>query len=103
MGPSPYADYPPPLSPEQERYVLATIKNWCIQHGLAVRPSSAFISEDTDKSRVLATNAPVTLFPSLFPRDCFEQSQLLQKVYNELYAAISNDGEWIEEVMRGWV
>lgn len=96
-----YAEYPPAISAEQEEYLLATVKDWSIQHGLAVRPSAVFVSKDIDKSRVLATTAPVTLFPSPFPKECFEQGRLLQTTYNELYAAISNDEEWIEDIMTG--
>lgn len=101
MHASPYADYPPAISCEQEEYILNTIKDWSIQHGLAVRPSSSFVPEDINHSGVLATTAPITLFPSPFPRSCFRQGELLQTVYNELYAAISNDEEWIEEIMKG--
>ncbi len=96
-----YEKYPPSISPEQEDYILSTIKDWSIQHGLAVRPSPSFVPEEIDGSEVLATTAPVTLFPSPFPENCFRQGQLLQTTYNELYAAISNDEQWIEEIMKG--
>lgn len=101
MYASVYEKYPPPISPEQEEYILGTIKDWSTQHGLAVRPSPSFIPQEIDRSGVLATTAPVTLFPSPFPEDCFRQGQLLQSTYNELYAAISNDEQWIEQIMKG--
>ena len=101
MHASAYANYPPSVSHEQEEYILKTIKDWSIQHGLAVRPSSLFVPDSIDSSRVLATTAPVTLFPSPFPEACFRQGRQLQTTFNELYAAISNDGEWIEEIMKG--
>lgn len=101
MGSSPYASYPPSISREQEKYILKTIKDWSIQHGLAVRPSSSFVPEDADHSGVLATTAPVTLFPSPFPESCFRQGQLIQTTFNELYAAISNDEDWLAQVMKG--
>jgi glutathione synthase len=98
---SPYAEYPPSLSREQEEYIINTIKDWSIQRGLAVRPSSSFISQEIDHAGVLATTAPVTFFPSPFPETCFQQGRSLQTTFNELYAAISNDEEWIEEIMKG--
>jgi glutathione synthase len=101
MGLFSYVDYPPPISPEQEEYILSTIKDWSIQHGLAVRPPPSFVPERLDGSGVLATTAPVTIFPSPFPETCFEQARLLQTAYNELYAAISNDEGWIEEMVKG--
>ncbi len=97
----PYANYPPPVSREQEECILSTIKDWSIQHGLTVRPPSSFVPAEVDKSGVLATTAPVTLFPSPFPESCFRQGHSLQTTYNQLYAAISNDEVWIEEIMKG--
>lgn len=96
-----YANYPPAVSREQEEYIITTIKNWTIQHGLVVRPSSSFVSDEIDAFRILATSAPVTLFPSPFPESCFRQGKLLQTTFNEIYAAISNDEEWVEEIMNG--
>lgn len=101
MDPHPYASYPPSISCEQEEYILNSIKNWSIQHGLAVRPSSSFVPEGIDSSGVLATTAPVTLFPSPFPENCFRQGKLIQTTFNELYAAISDDEDWLAEIMKG--
>ena len=101
MQASQYVNYPPSITAEQEQYAVNTIKDWSIQHGLAVRPSPSVVPEGIDKSGVLATTAPVTVFPSPFPRTCFLQGQSLQTTYNELYAAISSDEEWLEEVIKG--
>ena len=100
MAASIYPDYPPSLSLEQMDYLLSNIKDWSILNGLAVRPSSSFVSETTDPSRSLAITAPVTLFPSLFPRACFEEARAIQTAYNELYACIANDEEWLGEVVK---
>lgn len=95
-----YTDYPPSLTPEQEEYLVQTVKNWTIEHALTVRPSTAIVSGEVNPKNVLATNAPVTLFPSPFPKACFEQARYLQKLYNELYAAIANDQKWLEDVLK---
>ena len=95
-----YPDYPPILDSEQLDYLLSNIKDWSILNGLAVRPSSSFVSEELDPSRSLAVTAPVTLFPSLFPRACFEEARAIQIAYNELYACIANDEEWLGEVVK---
>ncbi|KAF2736941.1 glutathione synthetase large chain [Polyplosphaeria fusca] len=94
------SDYPPDLSPEEEHYLLTNVKDWSIAHGLAVRPASAFVSGEQDPSGVLATTAPVTLFPSLFPQSCFEQGLGIQTAYNELYSAIARDEEWIRGIVE---
>ena len=43
--------------------------------------------------------APITLYPSLFPRSCFETAQQLQPSYNLLYASIANDVGFLEEAI----
>ena len=95
-----YADYPPTITSEQEEHLVQAVKDWSIEHGLTVRPSPAFISESNNPHNVLATNAPVTLFPSPFPRSCFEDAQSIQRLYNELYAAIATDDAWLETIVQ---
>ena len=100
MAASIYPNYPPELTPEQEEYLLFNLNNWSIAKGLAVRPSTSFVSEKIDPSGVLAVTAPVTLFPSPFPKACFEEARSIQTAYNELYAAIASDEEWLGDVIR---
>ena len=100
MADSIYTNYPPSLSPAQQEYLVTTIKDWAIHNGLAVRPNPSNLPEGADSNRVLATNAPVTLFPSPFPKACFEEAQALQTVYNELYAAITCNEEWLGKVIE---
>lgn len=100
MAASIYPDYPPQMTSEESQYLLSNLKDWSIAHGLAVRPSPAFVAEEIDPSGVLANTAPVTLFPSPFPAACFEEARDIQKSYNELYAAISQDEEWLSEIVE---
>ncbi|KAA8647618.1 glutathione synthase [Aspergillus tanneri] len=100
MGESIYANYPPPLSPAQKDFLVTTIKDWAAQNGLMVRPAPSFIPRESDSRGVLATNAPVTLFPSPFPRACFEEAKALQTVYNHLYAVITCNEEWLGKIME---
>ncbi|KAF2457159.1 glutathione synthetase large chain [Lineolata rhizophorae] len=99
-SPTIYPEYPPSLNREQETFLLAELKDWTIAHGLAVRPPPSFIPGSQDPSGVLATTAPVTLFPSPFPRDAFDRGLQIQTAYNELYAAVSRDEEWLEEIVK---
>ncbi|KAK5109506.1 hypothetical protein LTR62_006958 [Meristemomyces frigidus] len=91
-----YPAYPPDLTAEQEAYLLTNVKDWSIAHGLAVRPTPAYVPTKQDPSGALATTAPVTLFPSLFPRVCFEQAKGVATAYNELYSAIASDEGWLK-------
>jgi len=98
-----WGSYPPKTSDEQLDYLAQTVKDWTIFNGLTVRPNPSFINDETNSNHVLATNAPVTLYPSPFPRECFEQAQRLQALYNELYAAIASDEAWLGQIMQEYV
>jgi hypothetical protein len=100
MAASIYPDYPPSLTSEQSEYLLSNIKDWSILNGLAVRPALSYVSESVDPSRSLAVTAPVTLFPSLFPRACFEEARAIQTAYNELYALVARDERWLQEIVE---
>jgi glutathione synthase len=94
------SDYPPELSSAEEQYLLANLKDWSIAHGLAVRPAPSFVQPSQDPSGVLASTAPVTLFPSLFPRSCFEEGLSIQRAYNELDCAIARDEAWLQSIIE---
>ncbi|KAF4121248.1 glutathione synthase [Geosmithia morbida] len=93
-------EYPPQLKGEEQRHLIDTVKDWTIGNGLAVRPPPAVIPSEVDPNGVSAVSAPVTLFPSPFPRVCFEQGVLAQKSYNELYSAVSRDEKFLEEMVK---
>jgi glutathione synthetase len=95
-----YPDYPPALSEERQKYLLFDVKDWSISFGLAARPSPSFVPLDVDPEGVLATTAPVTLFPSLFPRSCFDEALAIQTTYNKLYSAIARDEAWLEPIIE---
>ncbi len=92
-------NYPPNLTDEQSKFLTSTVKDWSIAHGLAVRPATAFTEEGHDPNGALATTAPVTLFPSLVPLNCFHETLMIQTAYNELYAAVARDEQWLGEVV----
>lgn len=100
MADSIYSQYPPQLSPAQKDFLVTSVKDWAAQNGLLVRPAPSFVSKETNPHGVLATNAPLTLFPSPFPRSCFEEATELQTAYNRLYAAITCNEEWIGKIME---
>ncbi|KAK4984325.1 Glutathione synthetase [Elasticomyces elasticus] len=100
MAPQLYPRYPPELTQSQSDYLLSNIKDWSIAHGLAVRPSTSFVPGGQDSTGALATTAPVTLFPSLFPRACFVEALSIQTAYNELYAAIAQDERWLQGIVE---
>jgi hypothetical protein len=92
--------YPPEEGSEKISHLVSLIKDWTIAHGLAVRPPPAFVTTANDPHSVLATSAPVTLFASPFPRVCFDQARSIQKAYNELYASISQDEDFLKGIVE---
>lgn len=92
--------YPPPLSPSGSEQLRAAIKDWSIAHGLAVRPPPSLVAAEADPHGILATTAPVTLFPSPFPKACFEQAKSIQKAYNNLYASIAQSEDFLQEMVH---
>jgi glutathione synthase len=91
--------YPPDLEVVELERLLDVVEDWTIAHGLAVRPSPAVVDTEPSVSRILATSAPVTLFPSPFPRACFEEARRVQRPYNELYARVSRDDAYLAKVV----
>lgn len=100
MAASIYPNYPPELEEQQLTNLLITLNDWSIAHGLAVRPSPAFVPKASDPQGVLAVTAPVTLFPSPFPKACFQEATKIQNAYNELYASISQDEDWLGDIVK---
>ena len=79
---------------------MDTIKDWSIGNGLAIRPPPTVIASEADPQGIAAVSAPVTVFPSPFPRVCFEQGKTAQTSYNELYAAVSQDEKFIQKTVE---
>ncbi|PCD40675.1 hypothetical protein FGRA07_01946 [Fusarium graminearum] len=93
-------EYPPTLKTEEKDALIETVKDWSIGNGLAVRPPPTVIAAEADPKSIAATNVPVTLFPSPFPNQCFSQGKAVQKTYNELYASVSRDEEFLAQVVK---
>ncbi|SCN65516.1 related to glutathione synthase [Fusarium fujikuroi] len=92
--------YPPNLKTEEKDALIETVKDWSIGNGLAVRPPPTVIAAEADPKSIAAINVPVTLFPSPFPKQCFAQGKAVQKTYNELYASVSRDEEFLAQVVK---
>ncbi len=97
------ADYPPEITANEEARLAEVAKDWALAHGLTVRPPPAVVAAEADPQSILATAVPVTLFPSPFPKVCFEQGIAVQEAYNQLYASISQDEEFLARMVTEYV
>lgn len=100
MSPLTASSYPPVLDDQESERLVQIVKDWTVGNGLAVRPPASVTPAEVDPRGILATSAPVTLFPSPFPQICFEQAKAVQTAYNELYARISQDEDFISGVVQ---
>lgn len=94
------SSYPPEITASEGERLTEVVKDWSIAHGLTVRPPPAVIAAEADPGNILATAVPVTLFPSPFPKVCFDQGVHVQKAYNELYASISRDESFLAQIVK---
>lgn len=92
--------YPPQTTPEQLSHLLTELKDYSLAHGLTVRPPPAFAENKHD---ALTTHAPVSLFPSLFPRKAWQAARDVQTAYNEVYVNVANDEERLDKIMAQYV
>ncbi|KAJ6261272.1 hypothetical protein Dda_3941 [Drechslerella dactyloides] len=90
--------YPPSLTADQLAYLTASFTDYALAHGLVVRPPPTL--SPANPHNCLATSAPVTLFPSPFPRAPFDEARAIQTACNELYARVAHDEPWLGALSR---
>ena len=100
MAPLTKDTYPPALEEKESQRLVQIAKDFTIANGLSVRPPISVTPAEADPQGILATSAPVTLFPSPFPKVCFDQAKGVQQAYNHLYARISQDEKFIGQVVK---
>ncbi|KAH9244405.1 glutathione synthetase [Batrachochytrium salamandrivorans] len=83
--------WPPALSAQELQELTSHAVDWATSHGLIMRAH--------DVSGPLTVHIPFSLFPSPYPRDCFDLASRLQPLYNALVDSIARDAQFIEEVM----
>lgn len=89
-----FSEWPPQISDSQlaELHLLAA--TYALSHGLLYLPVNGGTATPTS-----AIHAPLSLFPSPFPRRIFHLAQRLQSTYNILYARIAMDDAFLDQVM----
>ncbi|GAA5825314.1 hypothetical protein JCM11251_006933 [Rhodosporidiobolus azoricus] len=95
--------WPPSLSHADGRTLLDLASDYSLSHGLVVRPFPTTAGDPSSIPHTSAIHAPYSLYPSPFPQDLFDQAKRLQPLYNELYARVTADDEFLEEVVGGAV
>ncbi|KAI0831365.1 glutathione synthase [Trametes gibbosa] len=87
--------WPPEITDEQREALTLLATTYALSHGLVYLPP-ADVQPPVPTS---AIHAPLALFPSPFPRKQFELARSLQRKYNETYARIALDEDFLDAVM----
>lgn len=97
MLPRSLPTWPPTLTHEQYDYLLLLSTTYALSHGFTLLPPNP----TTPQTHTFA--APLSLFPSPFPRHLYDLAKEIQPVYNALYARIALDWDFLDRVMGGSV
>jgi hypothetical protein len=89
--------WPPTLTQEQQSHLLLLATSYALGHGYNLLPTNPTTPPTA------AIPAPLSLFPTPFPRDLYELAVSLQPLYNRLYSEIARDVEFLDRVMGGSV
>lgn len=91
------------LTEEQLIILKDAALDFALSHGLVVRPPSTPLSKDDPHHATLSTgviNAPVSLFPTPFPKRAFHDAVQIQPLFNQLVHDISEDDAFLKEIME---
>lgn len=84
----------PVLSQENQDILVEKLLQWTLANGLVMYPPG-FVNHS-------ANNAPITLFPTPFPKDLFKLAVDVQKTFNTLYVSvITGQKKWLLDVIEG--
>ncbi|TDL16651.1 glutathione synthase [Rickenella mellea] len=93
-------EWPPNISQPELEYLTKLATTYALSHGLLYLPPHLPSGPPPPtQAPSSAIHAPLSIFPSPFPRELFERAQRLQSVYNVLYARIAQDAEFLDRVM----
>lgn len=85
-------DYPPSLDADGTDRLVEWISQWSLAHGLTL------LAPKGDGSKAIV--APVTLYPTKFPKAAFDEALAVQKAFNSLYHGVIKNEEWLLGVMK---
>jgi hypothetical protein len=90
-----FSDWPPTLPDPQLDALTLSATTYALSHGLLYLPPT----NHQPPAPSSAIHAPLSLFPSPFPRRLFELARRLQRTYNILYARIAMDEDFLDSTM----
>lgn len=83
----------PKLTEEQVTELIFNASQFGLANGLVMYPPPPF-------HNYAPTLAPITLYPTPFPREEFKRSLDIAKTYNKLYANIVSERKWLLDIVK---
>jgi glutathione synthase len=83
--------WPPDLTDNQLLDLKIAAMDWAAAHGLVVC--------HPDRESRTTVHAPISLFPTPYPKSCYDLAQKLQPHYNQLVDEVARDDEFLSSVM----
>ena len=93
--PSTLPAWPPKLTPNQLEHLLTLSTTYALAHGFTLLPPAPTFPPTSTVA------APLSLFPTPFPRALYHLARELQPLYNALYARIALDWAFLDSVFAG--
>lgn len=88
--------WPPNVTDDQLRKLHEKAVAWSMSNGFVIVPAESY-------KRAFVSHAPLSLFPTPFPRQLFRLANTLQPILNSLYMRIAIDEEFLCKVFEGSV
>lgn len=89
-------EWPPKVTDEQLRKLHEKAVAWSMSNGFVIVPAESY-------KRAFVSHAPLSLFPTPFPRQLYRLANTLQPILNSLYMRIAMDDEFMCRVFEGSV
>jgi hypothetical protein len=99
-------EWPPKLSDKRIEYLTKKATTWALAHSFVLVPPDPDYDPYDPKYKhapipppTRAQPAPLSLFPTPFPRRLYQQANSLQNMLNALYMRVSLDWEFLDKVI----
>ncbi|KAI0058239.1 glutathione synthase [Artomyces pyxidatus] len=94
---SAFTSWPPDIAPDQVAELTHLATTYALSHALLYLPPHS--SAPPPPAPTSAIHAPLSLFPTPIPRNLFARARRLQRAYNLLYARVTMDTAFLDEIM----
>ena len=81
------------MSEERLEHIANTIYDWQFEHGSTLKAPPR-------SGNLIARPVGAAMFPSRFPRRCFEEAMDTYAIFDILYSRVASDETWLEDALQ---